>query len=45
MATLGVENPVVVDDGERLLVCRKDRAQELKRLTAALKEAGLEDAL
>ncbi|WP_242655998.1 mannose-1-phosphate guanylyltransferase [Desulfofundulus australicus] len=45
VATLGVENLVVVDDGECLLVCRKDRAQELKRLTAALKEAGLEDAL
>ncbi|MQL53478.1 NTP transferase domain-containing protein [Desulfofundulus thermobenzoicus] len=45
VATLGVEDLVVVDDGECLLVCHKDRAQELKRLTAALQEAGLDHAL
>jgi len=45
VATLGVTGLVVVDDGECLLVCSKERAGELKRLTAALKEAGLEHAL
>ncbi|OAT80347.1 mannose-1-phosphate guanylyltransferase [Desulfotomaculum copahuensis] len=45
VATLGIADLVVVDDGECLLVCSKERAGELKRLTTALKEAGLEHAL
>lgn len=45
VATLGIADLVVVDDGECLLVCAKERAGDLKLLTAALAEAGLEHAL
>lgn len=45
VATLGVENLIIADAGDSLLVCRKERAQEIKRLLAALKEAGLGEVL
>jgi len=40
VATLGVEDLIIVDNGESLLVCHKDRAQEVKKVVQALKEAG-----
>lgn len=43
VATLGVENLIIVDNGESLLVCSKDRAQEIKRVVRALKEAGYKE--
>ncbi|MBI3963637.1 MAG: hypothetical protein HY341_01430, partial [Candidatus Kerfeldbacteria bacterium] len=42
IATVGVENLVIVDTGDVLLVCRKDRDQDVKRLLALLKEKGYE---
>ncbi|HUW65458.1 MAG TPA: mannose-1-phosphate guanylyltransferase [Spirochaetia bacterium] len=45
VATLGITDLVVVDDGECLLVCTKERAGDLKLLTAALEKAGLDHVL
>jgi len=45
VATLGVRDLVIVEEGGRLLVCAKDRAQEVKRLVAALRQAGYDDAV
>ncbi|MEW6446789.1 MAG: mannose-1-phosphate guanylyltransferase [Bacillota bacterium] len=45
VAALGVRDLVIVEEGGRLLVCPKDRAQEIKRLVAALKEAGYDDMI
>jgi len=43
VATLGVEDLIIVDNGESLLVCHKDRAQEIKKVVQALKKAGCQD--
>ncbi|MEW6172026.1 MAG: mannose-1-phosphate guanylyltransferase [Bacillota bacterium] len=45
VAALGIRDLVIVEENGRLLVCPKDRAQEIKRLVAALKEAGHDDAV
>ncbi|MBC7105517.1 MAG: NTP transferase domain-containing protein, partial [Firmicutes bacterium] len=45
VATLGVRDLIIVEEDGRLLVCARERAQELKRLVAALKEAGYGDAV
>ncbi|HIE13347.1 MAG TPA: mannose-1-phosphate guanylyltransferase [Desulfotomaculum sp.] len=45
VAALGVRDLVIVEEDGRLLVCAKERAQEIKRLVAALKEAGYNDAV
>ncbi|MEW6572026.1 MAG: mannose-1-phosphate guanylyltransferase [Bacillota bacterium] len=45
VAALGVRDLVIVEEDGRLLVCAKERAQEIKRLVAALKEAGYDDAV
>ncbi|MDA8336266.1 MAG: mannose-1-phosphate guanylyltransferase [Peptococcaceae bacterium] len=45
VATLGIRDLVVVDDGDCLLVCAKERAVDLKLVTGALAEAGFADAL
>jgi len=45
VATLGVRDLIIVEEDGRLLVCARERAQDLKRLVAALKEAGYDDAL
>jgi len=38
IATLGVHNLVIVDTPDALLVCSRDRAQDVKKLVDALKE-------
>lgn len=43
VATLGVEDLIIVDNQESLLVCSKDRAQDIKQVVKALKEAGYKD--
>jgi len=43
VATLGLEDMIVVDTGDALLVCPKDRAQDVKRIVDELKARG-EDA-
>ena len=45
VAALGIRDLVIVEEEGRLLVCPKDRAQEIKRLVAALKEAGYDGAV
>jgi mannose-1-phosphate guanylyltransferase len=45
VALVGVEDLVVVDTGDCLLVCKKDRAQDVKRVLDILKERGRGDLL
>ncbi|KUG02833.1 mannose-1-phosphate guanylyltransferase (gdp) [hydrocarbon metagenome] len=45
VATLGVEGLIIVDNQDSLLVCSKDRAQEIKKVVEALKEAGYSDII
>ncbi len=43
--TIGVENIVVVDAGDALLICHKDRTQDVKQVVDYLKENGSEEYL
>ncbi len=43
VATIGLEDMIVVDTGDALLVCPKDRAQDVKKIVDELKARG-EDA-
>jgi mannose-1-phosphate guanylyltransferase len=45
VALVGVEDLVVVDTGDSLLVCRRDKAQDVKQIVAALKERQRQDLL
>jgi mannose-1-phosphate guanylyltransferase len=40
VATLGVRDLIVVDTPDAVLVCRRDRAQDIKRLTEILRDTG-----
>lgn len=40
---IGVENIVVVDAGDAILVCRRDRAQDVRKIVAELKRRGRKD--
>jgi mannose-1-phosphate guanylyltransferase len=40
VATLGVRDLIVVDTPDAVLVCQRDRAQDIKRLTEILRETG-----
>jgi len=40
IATLGVDNLIIVDTPDAVLVCRRDRAQDVKKLTERLRELG-----
>jgi mannose-1-phosphate guanylyltransferase len=40
---VGVDNVIVVSAGDALLVCRRDRAQDVKRVVAELKRRGRTD--
>lgn len=40
IATIGVENLIIIDTKDALLVARKDRAEEVKKLVNLLKEKG-----
>jgi mannose-1-phosphate guanylyltransferase len=41
IATLGVRDLIVVDTADAVLVCSRDRAQDIKKLTELLRERGL----
>ncbi len=43
IAMLGVEGLVVVDAGDAVLVCRRDRVQDIKQIVAELKRRGRDD--
>ncbi|MBU1126943.1 mannose-1-phosphate guanylyltransferase, partial [Patescibacteria group bacterium] len=45
IALVGVEDLVVVDAGDIVLVCRKDRAQDVKKMVNFLKEKKKEEYL
>ena len=45
VVTIGVENLIVVDSGDALLVCRRDRAQEVRQVIDMLKKTHREDYL
>lgn len=45
VALVGVRDLVVVDTGDALLVCARERAQDVKDVVAALKAGGREDLL
>lgn len=45
VATIGVEDLIVVDAGDAILVCRRDRAQDVKELVERLKASGRDDLL
>ena len=45
VATIGLENMIVVDTGDALLVLPKDRAQDVSTLVKELRARGLEDYL
>jgi mannose-1-phosphate guanylyltransferase len=40
VALVGVHDLVVVDTGDALLVCPRDKAQDVKHVVAALKQQG-----
>jgi mannose-1-phosphate guanylyltransferase len=42
IVTVGVENLVVVDTGDVLLICSKERSQDLRKVIELLKEKGLQ---
>jgi mannose-1-phosphate guanylyltransferase len=41
IATLGVEDLVIVDAGDAILICRRDRAQDVRELVELMKRRGL----
>ena len=45
LATIGLENLIIVDTADALLVCTKNRAQEVKKLVEILKERKLKEKI
>ena len=45
IAGAGLEDLIVVDEPDALLICRKDRAQDVKRIVARLQAMGRDDLL
>lgn len=45
IATAGLENIVIVDTEDALLVCKKDKSQDVKKIVEKLKEENREDLL
>ncbi|NPV91329.1 MAG: NTP transferase domain-containing protein [Firmicutes bacterium] len=45
IGVIGVESLIVVNYRDSFLVCRKDRAQEIKKVVQALKDQGLDEVL
>mgnify|MGYP006349830073 FL=1 len=39
IATIGLEHFVVVNTGEALLICRKDKTQEIKKMLDKIKSS------
>ena len=42
-ALLGVENLVVIDAGDAILICPRDRVQDVRRVVDVLKQRGMEE--
>ncbi|TET81534.1 MAG: mannose-1-phosphate guanyltransferase [Anaerolineales bacterium] len=45
IATLGVDDLIIIDTGDALLVCRREQAEELRQLVQELTNAGLDHYL
>jgi mannose-1-phosphate guanylyltransferase len=45
VATLGVENLIVVESRDSILICHKEHAQEIKKVINALQEQGYKEVL
>jgi len=45
VALLGVDNLIIVETEDALLICKKERAQEIKSLVDAIEKKGLTDHL
>ena len=45
VTAVDVENIVIVETPDAIMVCRKDKAQEVKKLVDALNEAGRKELL
>lgn len=45
LTTLGVDDVVVVATQDATMICRKDRAQDVKKLVTLLRESGREDVI
>lgn len=45
VATIGVQDLVIVDTDDALLICHKDRAQDVKKIVDKLKDSGLVEYL
>jgi mannose-1-phosphate guanylyltransferase len=45
IATIGLENVVIVDTGDAIVVCAKDKAQDVKNVVSWLEENGRSDLL
>lgn len=43
IATIGVKDLVIIDGGDAMLICHKDRVQDVKQLVDSLKENGQEE--
>jgi mannose-1-phosphate guanylyltransferase len=45
VALVGIKNLIVVDTGDVLLICRKNRSQDVKEIVEQLKKSGLDEYL
>ena len=45
IATVGVDNLIIVETEDAILVCNKDKAQDVKRVVDQLKDKGRTDYL
>lgn len=45
VATLGVKDLLIIDDGDSLLICSRGRDQEIKKVVEALRKAGHDEVL
>ena len=45
VATVGVQDLIVVDTPDAILICHKDRAQDVKKIVDQLKEGKMDDYL
>jgi len=45
IAVIGVEDLIIVDTGDAVLICRRDRAEDVKKMVNLLKEKGRQEYL
>ena len=45
IAAVGLKDTIIVEAGDSLLVCPKDRAQDIKRLVEVLRRKGMKEYL